>query len=341
MARKSRKYISDPVCAGCGSAEGSVGRVSWRAALYARLSVEDERKKEHASLENQMELLRRYAKTQSNIVVAGEFADRGFSGTHFERPAFLRMLEEIEAGRINCVVVKDLSRFGRNHIQSGYYLEQLFPAKGVRFIALGESFDSLNRNMERMGVELPARNLINELYARDISRKVTARFAVQMRQGKFLGSLAPYGYQKSAQDRYRLEPKEEEALVVRRIFYERARGASLRAIAKNLDEQGFLPPGGRKGCRRQMCWHKSTVGRILKNPVYIGCTVQGKQKNIPLTKHRRALPPCEWVWVEGTHPALVEREIFHLVNREGEKNGTDPAHSDLHTDFPGGCAAGR
>ena len=273
--------------------------------------MEDERKQEHHSLENQIELLRRYLAEQVGWECGGEYADGGCTGTHFSRPAFCRMLEEIRAGKINCVVVKDLSRFGRNHIETGYYLEQLFPALGVRFISVTEGVDSASAMPD--GLMLPIRNLINELYARDISRKVTARFAVQQKQGEFLGSLPPYGYRKDAANRHRLEVDESAAATVRQIFVWRREGVSLREIARRLIHAGTPPPGARRAGTGGEIWHQSTVGRILINPVYLGTLAQGKQKNIPLSRKRRIMPQEQWTVVESTHPALIERELFDAV----------------------------
>ncbi|MBR4441843.1 MAG: recombinase family protein, partial [Clostridia bacterium] len=190
----------------------------WPCALYIRLSREDGDKDESDSIVNQRALLSAFAAEQPDLSVADVCVDDGFTGSNFERPAFQRMMAGVTAGRIRCVVVKDLSRFGRNYIEAGRYLEQVFPAMGVRFISVNDRIDSYADPASASGLLLPFRNLINDEYCRDISQKVRSALDIKRRQGQFIGSFAPYGYKKSPDDRNRLAVDGETAPVVREIY---------------------------------------------------------------------------------------------------------------------------
>ncbi len=281
----------------------------FRAALYIRLSREDGDREESDSVANQRAILTDFARGEESIADYELFIDDGWSGTDFDRPAFQRMLEALRARRLNCVVVKDLSRFGRNYIDAGRYLEQEFPLLGVRFISLGDDIDSWAKPAQSNTILVPFRNLINDEYSRDISQKIRAALDSKRRRGEFIGSHAPYGYRRSAEDRGRLEIDPGTAEVVRRIFAEYLAGRPKTAIARALNAAGVPSPGASRGGGG--LWSYSSVDHILRNPAYRGDLVQGRYGNISykLQKTRRR-PEERWFVVRGTHEPLVPPEDF-------------------------------
>lgn len=320
MARKSRKPTAQPE-------NPKRQEHACRAALYARLSSEDLHGKTNRSIENQIALLERFIQEQQDISVYGVYTDRGESGTNFERQGFQGMMEDVRNGAVNCIVVKDLSRFGRNYIETGDYIENILPFMGVRFIAVNDGYDSA-RGGESLTV--PLKNVINDLYARDVSRKVSSSFAVKQRRGEFLGTFAPYGYLKAQGDPKHLIPDPVTAPVVARIFQWREQGFSLRAIAGRLDGEGICPPAQyrcdmgliKEKHRDSPCgWHKSAVARILANPVYLGHMAQAKQKTSVFQGHGRInIPQSGWVIVENTHEPIIDAVLFQAAQTgvEGE-----------------------
>ena len=289
--------------------EGRGAEKTFRAALYIRLSREDGDREESDSVANQRALLTDFAREEESIESFELFIDDGWSGTDFQRPAFLQMLEALRARRLNCVAVKDLSRLGRNYIDTGRYLEQEFPLLGVRFISLLDDIDTWARPAQANTILVPFRNLINDEYSRDISRKIRAALDAKRRRGEFIGSRPPYGYRRSGSDRNRLEIAPEEGEVVRRIFRDFLAGESKTAIARTLNAAGIPSPGTGQGGRR--LWSYSSVDHILRNPVYRGDLVQGRYGNISyrLQKTRRR-PAEDWFVVRGTHEPLIEPERF-------------------------------
>ncbi len=254
----------------------------------------------------------------------------------FDRPEFKRMIGDIEAGRVNCVVVKDLSRFGRDYIESGRYIQKVFPALSVRFIALTDHFDSISADTGESSIVLPVKNFINDSYCRDISTKVRSQFAVKYKNGECIAAFAAYGYRKSDTDKNRLVIDEYAAENVRRIFAWKIEGLALSAIAEKLNSLGILSPkeykksmglsynGGFSGTGRSG-WGGTTIKRILTNEVYLGHMVQGKTEkvNYKVKKHT-AKPEGEWVKVENTHEAIVSADDFavvqHLLKADGRKS---------------------
>lgn len=305
----------------------------YHAAVYARLSREDRvsegdtDKGESDSIVNQKELIRAFLENKPDIDICAEYADDGYSGANFERPDFQRMIREIEAGHIDCVVVKDLSRFGRNFVEAGRYIDQIFPALGVRFIAVNDGFDSVKGRTSSDRILIPFKNLINDAYCRDISVKVRSQLETKRRKGDFIGSFAVYGYRKDPSDRHKLVVDEYAASVVRDIFKWKLEGASQQRIADRLNGQGELSPMEYKrfcGMRYQSGfqvnakarWTAVAVGRILRNELYIGTMVQGK-RTTPNHKVKKTLlkPSEEWVRVEGSHAPIIEKEDFLAVGR--------------------------
>ena len=299
----------------------------YHAAIYVRLSKEDGDKEESDSILNQKELIRAYLEDKPDIEICGEWADDGYSGADFERPNFQRMIREIEAGRIDCVVVKDLSRFGRNFVEAGRYIDQIFPALGVRFIAVNDGFDSVNGRTSSDRILIPFKNLINDAYCRDISVKVRSQLETKRKKGDFIGSFAVYGYVKDPADRHRLVVDEYAAGVVKEIFRWKLEGASQQRIADRLNDRGELSPMEYKrfcGMRYQSGfqvnakarWTAVAVGRILRNELYFGTMVQGK-RTTPNHKVKKTLLKLreEWVRVEDSHEPIIDREDFLAVER--------------------------
>lgn len=283
-------------------------------ALYMRLSRDDGRE-ESLGIEGQRLLLREKAENEG-IRIYDEYVDDGYSGTRADRPALLRMIKDIELGRVNTVLVKDMSRLGRDHISTGELTEVYFPRMGVRLISLNDGYDS-ERGEDDM---TPFRHVMNEMYARDISKKIRSSLYAKMRDGKYIGSFPPYGYKKSNMDRGALIPDKSAADVVRWIFELRSSGKKGREIAEMLNGENIpVPLDYRRICEGKstegLKWSASGVCKILRNPVYIGNTVQGKNKKPTLKSPRSySMPREKWIVVENTHEPIISVEIFDLCN---------------------------
>lgn len=297
----------------------------YRAAIYVRLSKEDGDKEESDSIVNQKELIRNYLADKSDIQICAECVDDGYSGANFDRPHFKKMINEIEDGKIDCVIVKDLSRFGRNFVEAGRYIDQIFPALGVRFIAVNDNFDSINGRTSSDKILIPFKNLINDAYCRDISIKVRSQLEIKRKKGDFIGSFAVFGYLKDPADRHKLIVDDFAAGIVGDIFRWKLEGASQQRIADKLNELGVLSPMEYKRfcgtayksgfqASTKAKWTAVAVGRILHNEFYIGTLVQGK-RTTPNHKVKKTVqkPSEEWVRIENSHPPIVEREDFYAV----------------------------
>ena len=309
MARKSRKI---PTTVLVVQKQDAV----YNAAAYIRLSS-DAKRKPGDSLYNQQDIIENFIATSPNIRLVDIYIDNQATGTNFERPAFVRMLEDAESGRINCIIVKDLSRFGRNAIDCGYYIEKHLPALGVRFIAVTDSFDSLEGDG---GVLLPLKNVIAESYALDISRKCRSVQRQNIQDGRFVGRMAPYGFAKSPEDCHRLIIDAEAAAIVRQIFAWAAGGIGVGEIIRELNERGVLPPSHYKWEKGQITskkllgrpfWQKRTVTDILRDRVYVGDMVQGKSRTV--NGKELSVPRNEWICVPNTHEPVISRELFEHV----------------------------
>lgn len=293
----------------------------WRAAAYLRLSREDGDKEESDSIASQRAILTAYAREQPDISLCEEFTDDGFSGTNFNRPAFSRMLAELYEKRINCVLVKDLSRLGRDYIEVGRYLEHVFPRHNVRFVAVTERLDSALRPDELSGIAVPIKNLMNDEYCRDIARKVKSALDIRRKNGQFIGNYAPYGYLKESNNPHNLIVDCETADTVRQIFNWFVHGENLSAIARRLDGLAVPTPSQCKKQRGQSAqaasgWSLTTLRRILSDQTYCGDLVQGKSQ-IKAYKLRQviAVPRERWMIVSKTHEALVSRETYDAAQR--------------------------
>ena len=210
----------------------------YRAAAYARLSVEDSGRPGADTIEGQKNLLLRFIENDPTLILYGLFCDNGQTGTDFQRPEFEKLMEAVKRGEVDCIVVKDLSRFGRNYKETGNYLERIFPFLGVRFIAVNDGFDTLTAQRGADGYLVPLKNLINEVYSKDISKKSGSALAAKQKNGDFIGAWAPYGYRKCPDDPHKLEPDEATASVVRQIFRWRAEGIGVTQIARRLNDGG-------------------------------------------------------------------------------------------------------
>ena len=310
MARKSRKGVAT-----LEQPKKNYMKI-WRTALYIRLSVEFNGKRGD-SLETQRQIMEAYAALCPDLEIVEVYTDNGITGRTFEREAFQRMLADVEAGKINCIMVKDLSRLGRNTIDTGYYIEKYFPLHGVRFIAVNDQFDSEYGENSGNHLIVPLKNMINEAYAADISKKVRAQQNQAMRDGEFVGGRPPYGYRKDPDNCHRLLVNEDTAPIVRQIFQWTVDGVPLNVIVKQLNESGVMTPGyylasiGLITSKKLMGsgkWQTWTVGKILADQVYTGDMVQGKHTNVG---HKQVLTkPVDWIVVRNTHEPLVSREVF-------------------------------
>ena len=288
--------------------------------IYCRLSRDDRNSDAPImSIENQKKLLLEYTK-ERNWDVYDLYIDDGFTGTNFDRPDFQRMKQDIEDGKINCVITKDLSRLGRNFSQTGYYTNEYFPEYGVRYIAINDNQGTADENNDMMGFY----HVMNELYPKQVSRKVRQVKQADAKQGKFIGGQAPYGYQKNPQDKYSLIIDFEAAAIVRRIFEVFAIGMTARAMADMLTNEGIdcprihqlkvankpIPVG------TNTAWASSTIYAMLRSQAYIGNMVQGKRAVVSFkTKRRRSIPQEDWVIVENMHEAIIALELWHMVQR--------------------------
>lgn len=312
MARKSRKNMMLQENTALPDKEK---KVLFKAGLYARLSHEKEENIERGTIETQMELMKNYVKDHEDIVIEEEYYDASFTGTNFERPDFKRMLEDAKTGRINCIIVKDLSRLGRNYVEMGNYIERVFPFLNVRFIAVTDDFDSFRPGTDLM---MPLKNIVNEFYAKDISKKVSTAHRRKWTTDEYMCGFAPYGYLKSKTEKNRIVVDEATAGNVRLIYKLFLDGKGYTPIAKYLNEQGIMSPlmylkslGYQQNVKTNGVWTKTTVKSILTNQAYIGSAVHGKvviekYNNIPL----HATDPSEWVVVENTHEPLIDKKTF-------------------------------
>ena len=299
----------------------------FKAAMYIRLSYTDDKTNESDSVGNQRKLIENFVAHNPDIEVVTEKIDDGYSGILFDRPAFKEMMQDITDGVINCVIVKDLSRLGREYIETGRYLRRVFPAYGVRFIAINDSIDTARENAGD-DLAVSVKNIMNEAYCRDISIKTRSALDVKRRNGDFVGAFTVYGYLKSEENHNRLEIDPYAANIVRTIFRMRLEGSSALHIAEELNHLCVLSPLAYKKNHGLPCakggytdktdckWSATTVIRILKDETYTGVLVQGKQgtphyKLKTLEQH----PTSEWIRITDAHEPIIDRNDFELVQR--------------------------
>ena len=307
----------------------------YHAAVYLRLSRDDIAtgrgadagggRTESNSIRSQKDMIRSFIAKQDNMEIYDIYADDGYSGTNFDRPEFQRMMKDVEAGNVNCVIVKDLSRLGRDYIEAGRLIQKTFPAFSVRFIALTDHFDSLTADYSERSLVVPVKNFVNDSYARDISGKVRSHQRIKRENGDFIGAFAVYGYRKCKDNRNLLVPDGYAAGIVKRIFAWKLEGCSNLAIAEMLNGMGILSPMEYKKMRGerfqtgfaagvQAKWSAVAVKRILTNENYTGTLVQGKEEKVNYkVKKSVRKPEEEWTKVPGAHEAIISREDFEIV----------------------------
>jgi len=299
----------------------------WNATLYLRLSRDDGDKEESNSITGQRELLRDYISQRPEFREYAVRVDDGFSGSTFERPSFQKMIEDVKAGRTDCIIVKDLSRFGRNYLDAGEYIEKIFPFLGVRFIAVNDNYDSLGDKKASDDLIIPFKNLINEAYCRDISVKIRSQLEIKRKNGQFPGSFAAFGYLKDEQNKNKLVVDQYAADIVRDIFKWKLEGVSPQDIADALNKLGVLSPMEYKRSlgmkfttsfktNSKALWSAGTVIRVLKNPIYTGVLIQGKETTPSYKVHKRVTKDeSEWTVIEDSHEAIISKIDFDSVQK--------------------------
>lgn len=312
--------------------KNSVSTVQWYIAVYARLSKEDGDKLESDSIQNQKRMIEQhiqYLREQGEAIASTEvYSDDGYPGGNFDRPQYQRMMRDIEAGKVNCVIFKDNSRLGRNYPELGRLMEEYFPQKGIRVISVLNHIDSLRDPHGYCSAIVSFSNIMNDDYIRQLSVKIKSTFAMKRARGEFLGNYAPYGYMKDPGDRHRLIIDPEAAEVVRTIFQWYVNGSSASGIVKRLNALHIVPPSvykAARGCKgftprsgggvKRGAWAPTTVNSILRDEVYIGNLVQGKRRSASYrTKKMVPVDESEWTVIEHAHEAIISDEIFTIVH---------------------------
>lgn len=313
MARKSRITEKQPPL--------TLRERIYKVGLYIRLSVLDSGKKDSDTLESQEDILRKFIEGKSEFSLVSVYVDNGQTGVNFERDEFERLLSDVRSGKVDCIIVKDLSRFGRNYIEAGEYLETVFPFMKVRFIAVNDRYDNIDPASSDI-LTMHLKNLVNDVYARDISQKICPVLRGKQERGEFIGAWAAYGYLKSEEDKHRLVVDEETAPIVRDIFLWRSMGHSYQSIAKMLREKKIPSPSQyryAKGLIKnkrlgQAAWQIAAIKQLLANEVYLGHMVQGRKREaLWQGQHQKYLPSEQWIVVRNTHEPIIEEELFLAV----------------------------
>ena len=319
MARKSRKNVNQKV-------DSTIVTASYTmTGIYVRLSIENSGKDDDGdSIENQTSICKEYVEEHPDLKLYDIYEDNGKKGTNFDRPEFNRLMDDIRAGKVKCVLVKDLSRFGRDYIEAGEYLEKIFPFLGVRFISITDGYDSLTAGDAEGALMIPLKNMINDVYAKDISRKIITSFRARQEKGEYLPAFPPYGYVKSKTKAYRYEVDEEVAPYVRMIFEWKAAGVSHSKICKRLNDMGAVTPARRKvelgiwhaEKYKHTIWHGRTIIDIMKNATYTGTLVYGRMpKSLYQGIKCHRAKPDEWRCIPDAHEAIVSQELFDKVQK--------------------------
>lgn len=314
----------------------------YHVGIYARLSKEDADRLESNSITSQRAMCQAYIDTHDDLVLVDTYIDDGYTGTNMERPEFQRMLQDMRSGRIDCAISKDLSRFSRNYIEAGNYLEKIFPAMGIRYISINDSYDSIAPGSSSDVITLPFKNLVNDIYCRDISIKIRSSLAVKRKKGDYVGNFVPFGYRKAPQDKSRLLVDDTAAEIVTMIFGMYKDGFPISKIVQRLNSSGVPTPMDYK----RMCgvnfqtafrvkerseWEYRTVRRILTNEVYVGTLVQGK-RGTPNHKVRviREREESDWVRVENAHEPIISftdfETVAELLKRDTRYAGSEEMH---------------
>lgn len=307
----------------------------YQMAAYCRLSKDDGENRVSESIENQLKMIREYVSQFADLEIAGIYVDDGYSGLYFEnRPEFQRMMEDIYRGHIQGVITKDISRLGREHIATSNYIERVFPSLGIRYIAILDGLDSISHNNEELA---QFKTLFNDMYSRDISKKIKGSLNAQKKRGDFMSGFAPYGYIRNPENKHQLVVDEEAACIVRKIYRLFLSGYSRDGIAKKLNEEGIMTPSeykrnvqglkynnavekpGKKG------WAYPTISTVLKNRVYTGAMVQNKTEKVSYKIDKfRYIPEEEQCIVEGTHEAIISKDTYQQVQEIMKKRTRTP-----------------
>lgn len=303
---------------------GEINKI-YNVGIYLRLSKEDETVGQSESIENQKNFITKYVLEQ-NWNIIDIFIDDGFSGLNFNRPGFKSMLSAIESKKINLVITKDLSRLGRDYIDTGYYIERYFPSKNVRYIAINDGIDTFSNNSNND--MSPFKSVINDMYAKDISKKVRSVMDSKRQNGEFIGAFAPYGYMKDPNNKNKFVIDPVVAPIVQRIYSLYIEGFSMGGITKVLNNEGVPCPSKYKQSTstyknamiKRYIWGQETIKRILTNPSYMGCMTQRRQEKINYKVDKfKKIPRSDWISIEGTHEPIIEPDTFQLVQEIIEK----------------------
>lgn len=316
MARKSRvqgRYVQE-----------ATTDIFYLAGIYGRLSVEDGDDTEQNSIGNQRKIGLSYLEEHTEIQLVDTYADYGYTGMNYNRPDFKRMLRDLQSGRINCIIIKDVSRLGRHFVLTSEFVERTFPEMGVRLISINDNYDSLDKNADAASLTLPLKMVMNDYYVKDISRKIRSSITAKMLDGEFLPSSGsvPYGYLRDPEHNT-FAVDSETAVIVQRIFEMRASGMKFNAIAKQLNMDEIPCPGKLRFLRgmtkdkrfEAAGWIRGTIRKITNDPVYLGKRIHGKVKRDKIGMDKTRRKPEEWQVVEQAHPAIISQELYETVQR--------------------------
>ncbi|OUQ66458.1 hypothetical protein B5E53_10505 [Eubacterium sp. An11] len=294
------------------------------AGQYGRLSVEDGDNIEQNSIGNQQKMCIHYLDAHPEIKLVDQYFDNGYTGMNYVRPGFQRMMEDIRKGRINCIIVKDISRIGRHFVMTSELVERIFPEMGIRLICINDNYDSEEVNADSSALMMPLKMVMNDYYVKDISRKIRSSISAKMKNGEYLPSSSsiPYGYIRN-QDALTYDIDIETAEVVKRIYACRAAGQSISQIARQLNEDNIPSPGHLRYLRgmttaqkyENAVWIRITVRKILHNPVYVGWRIHGSVKSTKVGQKKECRPENEWQIIKDSHPPIISKELFDQVQQ--------------------------
>lgn len=315
MARKSRKNTE-----GSSAVQVMPPKRVFQTAIYVRISVENERKIEADSIGTQIQMLKDFASQMPELSIYDVYCDDDITGTNFARPEFSRMMNDVRDRNVNCIMVKDLSRLGRNYLESGEYIEKVFPFFGIRFIAINDRIDTFEKPID---ISVQLKNMANEMYAKDISKKIRSTMKSLQAQGKFIGSQPPYGYMRNPEDKYALLVDPETAPVVREMFQKILDGYTVHNITLQFNERGIPSPGRYKYDKglvknakfRDSVWFFPTLRRMLSDPIYLGWIQNGKYESHFQKGGNKCVkvPKEDWIIIKGVHEPIIDEETFNAV----------------------------
>lgn len=303
--------------------------MAWNVAVYLRLSKEDNESIESNSIVNQRELVEQYISSKSDLELVDYYIDDGYSGTNFNRPGFERLLQDMKNKKINCIIVKDLSRFARNHIEADMYFENIFPVLNIRFISVIENIDSFENPDSMDNLIVPFKNLLNDAYAKDISKKVKSALTAKRLNGEFIGTSATYGYIKNPKDKHKLIIDEEASKHVVQIFNGIIEGKTVSEIANELNKNNILTPAAYKrknepesnNIETDKRWNAKMINKMLKDRIYVGDLIQGKKKVENYRSHKLiTTKKDEWIIIQNNHEPIISKDKFDKVQEIIEKN---------------------